>query len=95
MFDGVLDLYIFDRALRLLVLDAIERIEVAVRAALTDHMSLTYGRPHWYVDSSHFRDGCRHAELLRMVRETCAVQLQGVAEVDEGAAADEPMPLQA
>ena len=31
-FDAVLDLYIFDRQLRLLVMDAMERIEVAVRA---------------------------------------------------------------
>lgn len=31
-FDSVLDLYRFDRELRLLVLDAIERIEVSVRA---------------------------------------------------------------
>ncbi|WP_036878001.1 Abi family protein, partial [Prauserella rugosa] len=38
-FEDVLDLYVFDRALRLLVTDALERVEVAVRAALTDHMS--------------------------------------------------------
>ena len=31
-FEDVLDLYIFDRQLRLLILDAIERIEVALRA---------------------------------------------------------------
>ncbi|WP_269457399.1 Abi family protein [Brevibacterium sandarakinum] len=36
-FDDVLDLYVFDRALRLLVMHALERVEVAVRAALTDH----------------------------------------------------------
>lgn len=35
-FDDVLDLYVFDRALRLLVMDALERVEVAVRAAMTD-----------------------------------------------------------
>ncbi|HIW62405.1 MAG TPA: Abi family protein [Candidatus Stackebrandtia excrementipullorum] len=37
-FDDILDLYVFDRALRLVVMDALERVEVAVRAALTDHM---------------------------------------------------------
>jgi len=31
-FPDVLDLYVFDRQLRLLVMDAIERIEVAIRA---------------------------------------------------------------
>src|SRR5699024_4542222 len=34
-FDDVLDLYVFDRKLRILVLDALERVEVAVRAAIT------------------------------------------------------------
>lgn len=52
-FDDVVDLYVFDRALRLLVMDALERVEVAVRAALTDHMSTTYGDSHWYINASH------------------------------------------
>lgn len=39
-FDEVLGLYIFDRKLRLIVLDALERVEVAVRAALGDQMAL-------------------------------------------------------
>ena len=63
-FDDVLDLYVFDRTLRLLVMDALERVEVAVRAALTDHMSTTYKDPHWYADGSHFHDGRRHAGLV-------------------------------
>lgn len=74
-FDEVLDLYV-DRALRLLVLDALERVEVAVRAALTDHMSTTYGDPHWYRDQSHFADGARQSKLLQIVRETCADHLR-------------------
>ena len=45
-FDDVLDLYVFDRKLRLHCLDALERVEVAVRAALTDHMSTTYDDAH-------------------------------------------------
>lgn len=69
-FDDVLDIYVFDRALRLLVMDALERVEVAVRAALTDHMSTTYKDPHWYVDPSHFQDHAKHAGLLHIVRET-------------------------
>ena len=52
-FDDVLRLYLFDRKLRLLVLDAIEEIEVAFRAVLSNTMSLTYG-PHWYLDKNHF-----------------------------------------
>lgn len=82
-FDDVLDLYVFDRALRLLVMDALERVEVAVRAALTDHMSTSYGDPHWYLDASHFRDTRKHDRLLRIIRETCDGRLGGQPESGE------------
>lgn len=39
-FEQVLDLYIFDRELRLLVLDAIERIEIAIRTQLSYQLAL-------------------------------------------------------
>lgn len=70
-FDDVLDLYVFDKRLRLLVIDALERVEVAVRAALTDHMSTTYGDPHCYTDAGHFHRPGMDAGLLRIVRDTC------------------------
>jgi len=82
-FDDVLDLYVFDRALRLLVMDALERVEVAVRAALTDHMSTTYADPHWYIDAAHFRDSSKHAQLLRIVRHTCEERLRGTPDAGE------------
>lgn len=52
-FDQLVDLYRFDRELRLLVLDAIERVEVAVRSALNNELCLKNG-PHWFVDGTHF-----------------------------------------
>ena len=79
-FDDVLDLYVFDRALRLLVIDALERVEVAVRAALTDHMATTYEDPHWYADASHFSDARQHHGLVRIVRATSESRLLAVAE---------------
>ena len=79
-FDDVLDLYVFDRMLRLLVLDALERIEVAVRAALTDHMSTTYDDPHWYTDPAHFKNRAGFAKLLSIVRQTCEIRLSGEPE---------------
>lgn len=42
--------------MRLLIMDTLERIEVAVRAALTDHMSTSYDDAHWYMDAAHFRN---------------------------------------
>ena len=44
-FDQALQVYIFDRKLRLLVMDAVERIEVAIRTTISDVMGLAYS-PH-------------------------------------------------
>lgn len=48
-FDTVLEHYIFDRELRLLVMDAIERIEVSLRTQWAYYLSHTYG-PHAHLD---------------------------------------------
>ncbi|MFT4164017.1 MAG: Abi family protein [Microlunatus sp.] len=82
-FDDLLDLYVFDRSLRLLVMDALERVEVAVRAALTDRMSTVYDDPHWYMDPAHFRDRGRHARFMRIVQETCEERLRGTPDAGE------------
>lgn len=42
-FDEVLNLYVFDRNLRLLVLDAIERIEVSARSQWAYHLAHRHG----------------------------------------------------
>jgi abortive infection bacteriophage resistance protein len=47
----LLDIYAFDRKLRLLFLDAIERIEITLKAIVSVHMSLTYG-PFWFNDAN-------------------------------------------
>lgn len=75
-FDDILYHYIFDRRLRLLVLDAIERIEVAIRAAITDAMSERHDDPFWYTNSKHFARADQHATMLSKVRESCKIQLQ-------------------
>lgn len=48
-FADVLNLYVFDRELRLLVLDAIERIEVSVRSQWAYQMAHQYG-PHSHLN---------------------------------------------
>jgi abortive infection bacteriophage resistance protein len=52
-FDDVIALYEFDRKLRLLSLDAAERLEVALRAAIVSEVAVAFG-PHFYLDSRHF-----------------------------------------
>ena len=53
-FQHVWNLYVFDRELRLLVLDVLERIEVALRTALSNQLALKHG-PCWYTDDSLFK----------------------------------------
>lgn len=50
-FDDVLNLYIFDRELRLLILDAIERIEVSIRSQWAYHMAHQHGS-HSHLDAA-------------------------------------------
>lgn len=50
-FTDVLNLYIFDRELRLLVLDAIERIEVSVRSQWAYQLAHLHG-PHAHLNSA-------------------------------------------
>lgn len=62
-FDAILRLYIFDRKLRLHIIDAIERIEVAIRAVVNNHMSLAYSQ-YWYMDKTLFSSRYDHDELI-------------------------------
>ena len=65
-FCGLTRLYEFDRKLRLLVMDAIERVEVAIRAAITHHMAPAYGT-HWYTEPQLFQREYRHQKLLNKI----------------------------
>jgi len=50
----IIHVYEFDRHFRLLILDAIERIEVGLRSRIINQCCLHYNDPHWYLDSSKF-----------------------------------------
>jgi abortive infection bacteriophage resistance protein len=52
-FELVHDRYIFDRKLRMIVLEAVEKIEIAARAAISDSVGTKHG-PHWYLDQANF-----------------------------------------
>lgn len=53
-FEAVLALYEFDRRLRLMLMDALERIEVAARGAWAHQMAMVYG-PHGYQNAALYR----------------------------------------
>ena len=68
-FDTVLEHYIFDRELRLLIMDAIGRLEVSLRTRWAYHLSHTYG-PHAHLESRIFKTGrWSHEENVRNLKE--------------------------
>jgi abortive infection bacteriophage resistance protein len=66
-FDEVWTRYVFDRCLRLLVLDAIERIEVSVRSQLAYHHAHTYGLFSYATDANTM-PGCSGAARSRFMQ---------------------------
>lgn len=68
-FDDILNLYIFDRQLRLTLLDALERVEVALRTRINDVMCERTGNTHWYAQRGYFKAEYDHARLMREVRD--------------------------
>ena len=53
-FENVLNLYRFDRELRLLVFSAIEKIEIAMRTHISYEFSIALQDPFWYTNAANF-----------------------------------------
>jgi len=68
-FDQIINLYDFDRQLRLLTLDAIERIEIAFRAKFNHEMALSQGNL-WYAKPELFRHEHKHLRFLKELTKT-------------------------
>lgn len=64
----VLTLYEFDRKLRFLLMDALERIEISIRTNITHHLAFQYGS---YVleDSSNFHPSFAHSAWIKQIKE--------------------------
>ncbi len=67
-FADVLELYVFDRELRLLVLDAIERLEVSVRGQWAYQLGHRHG-PHAHLDQALARRRDRWQQNLASLQE--------------------------
>ncbi len=67
-FEDVLALYIFDRKLRALLMDAFERIEIAVKAVLAHEGSMAKGA-FWLCDAANFDLG-KHADIMENMKES-------------------------
>lgn len=62
-FENVVAIYNFDRELRLLMFDVIERIEIGFRTKLIYHLSNEIS-PWWFENSGHFKNAVEHTETL-------------------------------
>jgi abortive infection bacteriophage resistance protein len=65
-FDSIWQLYQFDRELRLLVSDAIEKIEVAFRASISDVTSDELGL-FWYIDKGFYRNQSLYEKFMQKI----------------------------
>lgn len=67
--DTVWQRYVFDRQLRLLTMDAIERVEIALRTHLVNRHTLVHG-PFGYLDRAHLQNMSveQHREFLSKIR---------------------------
>ena len=69
-FIDVWDIYVSDRKLRLLMMDAIERIEIAVRSQIANHHSISYGPFGYAVEPDSLScSPYERLDVLRHIRE--------------------------
>ena len=54
-FSDIIDLYCFDRRLRTLMFNSIEKIEVAVRARMVQIYSEATGNSHWFLEETLYK----------------------------------------
>ncbi len=67
-FQNILDLYNFDRELRLLIMDAVERIEVSFRTNIIYALSHKYN-PFWLSEKDNFYDKNKYQMHIERVTE--------------------------
>jgi abortive infection bacteriophage resistance protein len=67
-FDMALDMYRFDRKLRILLFNEIEKIEVAIRSAMCNWISDALGDIFWMTESKHFKNRSFFAKRLDIIK---------------------------
>jgi len=67
VFEDVYKYYKFDRELRVLMLEAIEKIEVSIRTQMAYELSMKYGT-HPHLEESIFLDSARHRKGLEVLK---------------------------
>lgn len=67
-FEQILDLYAFDRKLKIQLIDMLERIEISFKTAMVNCLSETYW-PHWFMDAKHFATSAAANNTFKIIEE--------------------------
>ena len=68
-FGKVMMLYRFDKKLRLLLFNEIEKIEVAVRCAIVNFGTEMTGNPFWMIDANNFSNPSKFNRSIRLIED--------------------------
>lgn len=68
-FDTVIQYYNFDRELRLIVFNMIERIEIGIRTQLIYHLSFNRQDPWWFEKVAYFKDPQHWQDHLKAIKD--------------------------
>jgi len=71
-FDDVLMLYRFDKKLRLLIFNEIEKIEVALRCAIVNIVSAQTKSVFWMTEAQHFASNSRFKQSISLIQNELA-----------------------
>jgi abortive infection bacteriophage resistance protein len=69
-FTDIVELYDFDRRLRSITMNALERIEVALRAGLSNPLAIAHGS-HWYANQAVYASITGYASALGQIAKEC------------------------
>ena len=67
-FDLVMNMYRFDRKLRILLFNEIEKIEVAIRSILVNYVSDAYNDVFWMTDVQYFHNPAVFSKTLALIQ---------------------------
>ena len=67
-FDLVMNMYRFDRKLRILIFNEIEKIEVAIRSAMSNWISDALDDVFWMCDAKHFKNAVFFEKRLAIIQ---------------------------
>lgn len=69
-FTDIVELYDFDRRLRSVTMNALERIEVALRSGLSNPLAIMHGS-HWYANQAVYANITGYASALAQIAKEC------------------------